>query len=514
MNKDRIKEAYNAMTPDEAARQRMLKRIMNRGGHSMKKEYTSQPHNSRGWLGTAAAILVLVVLMAGVVTMLRRESPDHLSSDSTGNTTESTNADLAETLEEFKSTAFYRAAMEYYDWTLAFSGAAPDQSVRMAEIAEDYGLELYDGDDRGTDDYSFFLETVMMVSFLRDDVANMRWEVASCWYYDQQRFNVAGTVTFEGENPIRATPLDFNFYRTTPEYLLHACCDMGRLENYETWLYPLDSGEAAILAMSGNKGYVIVHRTEEILFVEVTNWLPLDSDPPMTREALEAVTALFCWDMTVRTELETTDIEIETVPEVSAYPYFVIDDLANCTAAVSLQPGDYWQDDAGNVFMNVTIYTCYRYAAADIAGLTVGKHIYTRTGIVEITSLEYGENGDVLINGGANASGYTLRMDGDDMYCEVDANNQNCWHEYATSTIPVSVDCQFRYITDACAEIHTVSDFLETCGDYTFLPENTTIDIQNGSMLSMEHVCSREEAVHHDDVYHDDAHHDGQNHGH
>ena len=293
MNRNRIKSAYDTMSPDETARQRMLERIMEQGGHNVKKEYVAHPQKSRGWLGTAAAIVVLVVLVAGVVTMLNRNAPNYLEDDPSG---ETTNALLPETIAQFKDTAFYQAAVEYYKYSLLFSGAVPNPQDRMTEIANNHGLLTYTGDDRGTDDYSWFLEELGIDSILREDASDVTWEISACWYYDQTRFNVAGTVSFEGETPVRATPLDFNFYRTTPDYLLPACCEMGPLENYETWLCPLPSGDAAILAMGSNRAYVIVCRTEEIFFVEVTNWIYLDSEPAMTREAVEAVALLFDYD--------------------------------------------------------------------------------------------------------------------------------------------------------------------------------------------------------------------------
>lgn len=300
MNRDKIKQAYDAMTPDEAARQRMLKRIMNQGGQKMHKEYTAQPQKSRGWLGTAAAILVLAVLVAGVVTMLGREAPDQLDSDRTSETTESTAEAKKETIQDFKISLFYWTAMEYVDWI--HSDAVPNQWQKQAEIAEHFGMKAYTGDDRGTDSYDFFLAEVGLASFLREDVEGAEWEIESCWYYDQERFNVAGSVTMGWEDSPRTVPVDFNFYRTAPDYLFPVLSEMGPLENYESWEYTLSTGETVILARNQETAYVIVYRTEEVYFVVVNNWKREEEDRTMTPEALEAFAELFFYTMAGNTE--------------------------------------------------------------------------------------------------------------------------------------------------------------------------------------------------------------------
>lgn len=487
MNRDKIKQAYDAMTPDEAARQRMLKRIMNQGGQKMHKEYTAQPQKSRGWLGTAAAILVLAVLVAGVVTMLGREAPDQLDSDRTSETTESTAEAKKETIQDFKISLFYWTAMEYADWI--HSDAVPNQWQKQAEIAEHFGMKAYTGDDRGTDSYDFFLAEVGLASFLREDVEGAEWEIESCWYYDQERFNVAGSVTMGWEDSPRTVPVDFNFYRTAPDYLFPVLSEMGPLENYESWEYTLSTGETVILARNQEIAYVIVYRTEEVYFVVVDNWKREEEDRTMTPEALEAFAELFHYDMVERIVWESTDIEIETTPEIAAYPYFATDDLANCTAAVSLQPGDFWRDNAGNVFMNVVIYSYDLYDMVDISNLEVGDYIFIRWQHVKIISLDRAENGDVLINGGLDADGYTLRTDENTVYHEVDANNQKCWQEYMTTTIPVSKDFQFSDSDGSCVLVYTPETFLEMEFDGEYItPYNTTLVIENGVAVAMERV--------------------------
>lgn len=486
MNRIKFREAYDAMTPDEAARQRMLKRIMEQGGQNVKKEYSAQPQKSKGWLGPLAAVLVLAVLTAGVVTMLNREVPSQLNSDQTSGTTEGTVETKNETIQDFKISLFYWTAMEYADWIN--SDAVSNQWQKQAEIAEHFGMKAYNGDDRGTDSYDFFLEEVGLTSFLREDVAGVIWDIESCWYYDQERFNVAGSVTMAWEDSPRTVPVDFNFYRTAPDYLFPVLSEMGSLENYEYWEYTLSSGDTAILARNQEIAYVIVYRTEEVYFVVVDNWRQSESDRAMTREALEAFAELFRYEMIDRVPLESTDIEVEITQAISAYPYSDIEDLANCTVAVSLQPVDVWQEASGTVFMNVTIYCYDLYDLVDISKLEVGDYISIRWQPVEIISLDRAENGDVLINSGLGTGGYTLRTDEDGVYYEVANGGAKYWQEYTSTTIAVSPDFQFSDLRESCGLVYTLETFQETefVGDFT--PYNTTLVIENGVAVAMERV--------------------------
>ena len=309
MNREQMKRGYDSMTPDHAARQRMLQRIMEQGGQTMNNEYSAQPQKNKGWLGTLAACLAVLILVAGLVSLMRGRNPDINLEDPTGETTAPINPNA---MEEFMDTAFYKAAVACSEGDV-FSDSVLIDREKLEEIAGQYMLITYSGDDVGTDDYSYFLRELQLDSFIRGESGKTAVEIDSCWWYDEARFNVAGTVTFDGENPIRATPLDFNFYRTGPEYLLLACCQMGRLENYETWLYPVSSGDTAILAMGSNKAYVIVSRPEEILFVEVSNWIYLDSEPVMTREAVEAVAQLFDFSLSKSTAQAPADWGVDII---------------------------------------------------------------------------------------------------------------------------------------------------------------------------------------------------------
>lgn len=490
MNKELIKSAYDTMSPDEAARQRMLKRLMDKGGQKVKKEYSAQPVKTNGWKGSLAAVLVLAVVAVGMVTLLQRQTPSQLSDDQTTEAAETTDLTQSEVIQDYMATPFYKAAMEYWNWSQAFSGGAPYWSEESAKIAEKYGLKAYSGDDRGTDSYDYFLEALSMASILREDVPGVVWSAESCWWYDEQRFNVAGTVAMSWEGSPRTVPVDFNFFRTTPEYLLPGCGEMGPLENYECWEYALTSGETAILARNEETSHVIVHRAEEVWFATVDNWKRSESDRAMSREALEAFADLFTYEMVHVTEAEKDNSTEATVPDSVVYPIQpTVDD--NSTVAVSLAPKDLWRESTGEVFMNVTIYVYDQYVVAEIADLEVGKFIYLRGENLEITSMVREENGDILINGGAEELGYTLRTDGDGFYYEVSGMDAKCWQEYMQTDALVSPDFRFTNVEGTCGLVYTLETFLEMeFDDEFFTPYNTTLVLEDGVVISMSRTVT------------------------
>lgn len=224
-------------------------------------------------------------------------------------------------VEDFMTSLFYWNAMEYTDWV--DSDVVPNQFEKQAEIAEYFGMNAYTGDDRGTDNYNFFLEEVGLESILREDVAGVIWDIEACRWYDDQRFNVVGSVDMAWEASPWTVPVDFNIYRTTPEYLLPALSEMGPLENYEFWEYTLSSGGTAILARNGEIAYVIVYRAEEVWFTAVDNSQQVESDQTMTREALEAFADLFTYEIVYKTETDGERV-VDTEPEYSLYDQYLV----------------------------------------------------------------------------------------------------------------------------------------------------------------------------------------------
>ena len=166
--------------------------------------------------------------------------------------------------------------------------------------------------------------------------------------------------------------------------------------------------------------------------------------------------------------------------------------LDNCTVAVSLKEGDAYVDDTGIAQMKVMVYDYDRYDLADISQLTLGDTIVIRGQDVTVSSLERDQSGEVKINGGWEAEGYTLVTGEDGVYFEQLASDAHAWQELGTAVIRLSAEFLFTDSADLDRGETTYypGDFLIPDGGivYNFTPNNTTLTIENGQIVSMNRV--------------------------
>ena len=166
--------------------------------------------------------------------------------------------------------------------------------------------------------------------------------------------------------------------------------------------------------------------------------------------------------------------------------------LDNCTVFVSLKEGDAYVDDTGAMQMKITVYDYDRYDLADIARLQVGDVLTIRQREITVTALERSESGTVKINGGLDGEGYELVTDDSGVFFEILNNDAHFWQELGTAAVPVSPD--FELIDSSDPEKGEVTrypgDFLIPDGpiDYDFTPNNTSLVIENGRVISMRRI--------------------------
>lgn len=166
--------------------------------------------------------------------------------------------------------------------------------------------------------------------------------------------------------------------------------------------------------------------------------------------------------------------------------------LENCTVAVSLKEGDAYVDDTGVAQMKVTVYDYDRYDLVEISQLTVGDTLVIRGEDVTVSSLERDQSGEVKINGGMEADGYTLVTDEDGVYFERLASDAHAWQELGTAVIRLSSEFLFTDSADPGQGETTYypGDFLIPNGGivYDFTPNNTTLTIENGQIVAMNRI--------------------------
>ena len=169
-----------------------------------------------------------------------------------------------------------------------------------------------------------------------------------------------------------------------------------------------------------------------------------------------------------------------------------INALDNCTVAVSLEKGDAKLSDNGKMVMDVTVYSYELYDMVDIASLSENDVIVRKNEEVTVTELERLDSGLVRINGGEENGGFDLVSNDATVYYEVGMNDIKAYYELGKVTLPVSDE--FEYIDesdlDAEAKIYYPGDFLtDDAGiEYNFTPNNTSIVIENGTIIKMNKV--------------------------
>ena len=90
------------------------------------------------------------------------------------------------------------------------------------------------------------------------------------------------------------------------------------------------------------------------------------------------------------TEDKSIESVVETKNVILPLPVTIdINNLDNCTVAVSLEQGDAYVDDTGAMQMDVTVYTYDLYDMVDISSLKEGDVIVIREQEVKITSIEH-----------------------------------------------------------------------------------------------------------------------------
>lgn len=203
-------------------------------------------------------------------------------------------------------------------------------------------------------------------------------------------------------------------------------------------------------------------------------------------------------NITVQEESDSVVLEEESaIPQegktISPLPVTIdMNQLDNCTVAVSFEEGDAYVDDTGIMRLDATVYTYDLYDMVDISLLEEGDIIVIRNQEVEVTTLERTEHGLVIINGGEENGGYDLYTDDSGVYYEMGFSDVKAYYPLGETTIRVSVDFKFYDNSDleAGEKMFYPGDFLiDDAGiRYDFTANNTTIVIEDGQIIQMNRI--------------------------
>ena len=188
-----------------------------------------------------------------------------------------------------------------------------------------------------------------------------------------------------------------------------------------------------------------------------------------------------------KTETESKEPNVNVI---SPLPETIdINALDNCTVAISLENGGVYVNDSRKMVMDVTVYSYELYDMVDIASLKENDVILRKNEEVKVTEIERLETGLVRINGGEENGGFDLVSNDSTVYYESGMNDIKAYYELGNVTLPVSDE--FEYVDesdlDADAKKYFAEDFLKDDSgiEYNFSPNNTSIVIENGTIIKM-----------------------------
>ena len=208
------------------------------------------------------------------------------------------------------------------------------------------------------------------------------------------------------------------------------------------------------------------------------------------------LTLILCFSLLAgcKTQTENNNAETETSAKVvNPLPETIdVKKLDNCTVAVSLVDGDVYVDDNGKMQMKVTVFAYDMYDMVDIASLNENDVIVRKNEEVKVTELERLDSGLVRINGGEENGGFDLVSNDSTVYYETGMNDIKAYYEIGMVTLPVSDEFEYidESVLDSEAKTFYPADFLTDDAEieYNFTPNNTSIVIENGTIIKMNKV--------------------------
>ena len=187
---------------------------------------------------------------------------------------------------------------------------------------------------------------------------------------------------------------------------------------------------------------------------------------------------------------ETQNIIAAETITITPLPVTInMNQLDDCTVAVSLKEGDIYVDDTGVMQMEVTVYAYDMYDMVDIAQLDEGDTIHIRREDVQINTLERLESGLIRVNGGQDNGGFDLYTEDNGVFFEIGYSDVKSYYELGNAKLRVSETFQFYDEIDPEQEatVFYPEDFVNPNSDilYYFDPNNTSIVIENGQVTAM-----------------------------
>lgn len=317
MIEQRLFDAYDAVRPDDGARERMLDNILARSSAPRRDGRRAGPGKRTVMILAAAAALLLgavSVYAAGVFSLgdlfVRRESVR------IGGDRSDTAYDLIY-LSGYADTPEYRAAMEWFAFEEAYDpdGAilqsvgndltgtdergliygcyTPEMAEELERIAGKYGLRLLSGCEI-SDSLDGLCARAGTGDILKPgDAMNARHTEAGYSYSD-------GTFAFDGTITLPAGgwqyPIEYQFIRSRRGTMSLNVLNVEELDAYDEWEYTTENGVSLLLALGPQKALIAAERESSFVTVNILDAYAGDvalGEVHMSRGDLEALAECF-----------------------------------------------------------------------------------------------------------------------------------------------------------------------------------------------------------------------------
>ena len=208
------------------------------------------------------------------------------------------------------------------------------------------------------------------------------------------------------------------------------------------------------------------------------------TETPIQTEAVENVE-------TPEVETEPVVEETETVVEavvVKPLPSTIdINNITDCTVAISFNKEDIAVSEGGKTQLKVTVYDYDLYDMVDIANLKEGDTIMIQENEVVVETMETLESGLLFINGGMDNGGYDLWHNESGVYFEHGYNDVKSYKPVGDITLPLSDGFQFIDSSDLDKGdvAYTIEDMIKADIMYNFNPNNSSIIVEGGEVTQL-----------------------------
>lgn len=266
------------------------------------------------WL--IAAIIALMLLLVGCVAYVLSLSDLNLSEESqTDQRTGETKVWNILSLQGFVGSGNYQAAKEWYEFRQTDTAPYDDfdrlhdgwleeydaygcwsQEIKdkIDEICARYGLELLGKAYNETN--ANRLLSNLGIHRITAQVTTADIELSGGVYYPGGTFQLWGKTTLSGPDSLWPYPVEYTFRCAMKNVFDCEYVNIGDIRDYEQWVYTMADGTELLLALSQDRGLILVDKADCFVTVNITNPRVEDlasSQQTMSKAALEAIADTF-----------------------------------------------------------------------------------------------------------------------------------------------------------------------------------------------------------------------------